>query len=270
MSSYTLGHSADEQDRLQQQAGYLREITRAIWRSAGIVAGMRVLDVGCGVGDTSFLAADLVGPAGFVIGQDRSAEAIATARRRAAAEGRTNILFVQGELGTLPADQAGVDAVVGRYILIHQPDIVEALRRVHALLPHGGIAAFHEIEFDVRARSEPNSDLALEVRRWIREAFRLGGVQLRAVSQFSRWFFEAGFGWPETQLHPLVGCGPDSFAPGYLVATLRTLAPLLIDAGAVTADELGLDTLEARLRASCANGAPALMQINGGAWARRS
>ena len=78
MAEYSLGHSAAELERLRRQAGYLRGITESIWRTAGISPGLRVL----GVGDTTFLAADLVGPGGFVIGVDRSAAALATARRQ--------------------------------------------------------------------------------------------------------------------------------------------------------------------------------------------
>jgi ubiquinone/menaquinone biosynthesis C-methylase UbiE len=269
MPEYSLGHSIAEQERLQQQAGYLRGITESIWRTAGIAPGLRVLDVGCGVGDTTFLAADLVGPAGFVMGVDRSADAIGAARRRAEIEGRPNVVFAQGEFGSQIPDGGSFDAVVGRYVLIHQPDIVAALRRLHALIHPGGLVAFHEIELDLRLVSAPSSDLVLRVYSWLREAFRLGGVQLQAVSQMPRYFYEAGFGWPETQISTLVG-GADSFAPGYLAATLRTLAPLLQEAGIATADELGLDTLEGRLRESCANGAPSMSHINGGAWARRA
>jgi len=269
MAEYSLGHSAAEQERLQQQAGYLRGITESIWRSAGIVSGLRVLDVGCGVGDTTFLAADMVGPGGFVMGVDRSAEAVDTARRRAETDGRSNVLFAQGEFGSPLPDMGSFDAVVGRYVLIHQPDIAAALRSLHALLRPGGLAAFHEVELDLRLVCVPSSDLVLRACFWVREAFRLSGTQLQAVSQMPRYFYEAGFGWPATQIHTLV-CGADSFAPGYLAGTLSTLAPLLEKAGVVTLEELGLATLEARLRESCANGAPSLGQINGGAWARRT
>src|ERR1700736_370595 len=105
MPEYSLGHSAAEQERLQRQAGYLRGITESIWRSAGIAPGMRVLDVGCGVGDTTFLTADIVGPGGLVVGVDRSADALAAAQQRAKTDGRTNVLFVQSELGSPIADQ---------------------------------------------------------------------------------------------------------------------------------------------------------------------
>jgi ubiquinone/menaquinone biosynthesis C-methylase UbiE len=58
---------------------------------------MRVLDVGCGVGDVSLLAAGLVGPSGAVLGIDRSAEAIEMAVRRATAAGQHWVRFAATE-----------------------------------------------------------------------------------------------------------------------------------------------------------------------------
>ncbi len=268
MTTYVLGHSSSEQERLQAQAAYVRDVTDSIWHAAGMESGMRVLDVGCGVGDTTFLASDLVGPSGFVVGVDRSADAILTARQRAEASGRRNVQFVEGELGAPIAYQDVFDAVVGRLILVHQPNIAAALRRLHAFVRPGGLLAFHEVEFEIRGISDPCSALVEKVRLWLREACRLGGIQMNAVSQMPRYFYEAGLGWPTTVLHTLVSSGPDSFGPAYTVRTLRSFAPLLERAGMVTADELGLDTLEARLRESCANGAASLHAVNGGAWAR--
>ena len=270
MTAYALGHSSTEQERLQEQAGYLQAITESIWRAAGVQSGMRVVDVGCGAGDTTFLAADIVGPNGFVLGVDRSADVVLTARKRAEESGRLNVQFVEGELGSPIAHQDLFDAVVGRLVLVHQPNIVAALRSLHALLRPAGLIAFHEVELDLRGASDPSSDLVERVRSWIREACRLGGMQMNAVSQMPRYFHEAGLGWPETTLHTLATTGPDTFGPTYSVHTLQSLAPLLERSGIATADELGLDTLEARLRKSCANGAPSMVFVNGGAWARLS
>jgi len=229
---------------------------------------MRVLDVGCGVGDTTFLAADLTGPGGLAVGVDRSADAIATARARAEKDGRRNVIFLQGELGTPIPNQAPFDAVVGRYVLIHQANIPSALRGLRTHLRPGGLLAFHEFELDLRMVSDPSSDLVLRTLSWLHQAVRLAGMQLHAVSQMPRYFHEAGLGWPETQIHPLVSSGPDGFGPNYMISTLRTLAPVLYKAGIATAEEIGLDTLEQRLRDACANGAAQMAQVNGGAWAR--
>src|SRR6266513_4858996 len=81
--AYALGHSDRELDRLAVQARLVDPITRGFFRDAGIVAGMRVLDVGSGAGDVAFLAADLVGAKGEVVGTDRSGAALAKARQRA-------------------------------------------------------------------------------------------------------------------------------------------------------------------------------------------
>lgn len=269
MAEYSLGHGASEQARLQKQAEYLRGITESIWRDAGIVPGMRVLDVGCGVGDSTFLAGDLVGPAGVAVGLDRSGEAIATARQRAEAMGRTNVHFVQAEIGDpLPGEEL-FDAVVGRYILVHQRNIAETLRSLHPLLQPGGLIVFHEVELDLRLTSVPVSELGRQVYHWLREAFQVAGVQMQAVSQMPRFVYESGFGWPQTRIHPLVESGGDGFAPTYVVETLRSIAPQLEKAGVVKIEDLGLDTLEARLRESCSNGATSLAQVNAGVWARR-
>jgi tRNA A58 N-methylase Trm61 len=61
---------------------------------AGLKAGMRVLDVGSGSGDVSFLAADLVGSGGHVLGVDRSPTAVERARSRAI-KAKTNDLMIQ-------------------------------------------------------------------------------------------------------------------------------------------------------------------------------
>ena len=64
---YVLGHSEDELKRLIDQARFFGDLTAQVLHLAGLGPGMRVLDVGCGAGDVSFLAASIVGPQGVVI-----------------------------------------------------------------------------------------------------------------------------------------------------------------------------------------------------------
>lgn len=67
--------------------GFLRDLAEDLLWSAGIAKGMRVLDLGGGVGDASLIAGELVGPTGFVVGVDRSPAALAMAERRAVQAG---------------------------------------------------------------------------------------------------------------------------------------------------------------------------------------
>jgi len=78
---YILGHASQELDRLISQSRFLAELTEHLLRLAGLQAGMHVLDVGCGSGDVSFLAARIVGPGGSVIGIDRSPESVAAGKQ---------------------------------------------------------------------------------------------------------------------------------------------------------------------------------------------
>ena len=118
---YALGHSDDELERLRVQSRFVEPITRQFFREAGISPGMRVLDVGSGAGDVAFLIADLVGETGEVVGTDKAAAALATARQRAAAKGLHNVSFRADDPTEITFDQP-FDAVVGRYVLLFQAD----------------------------------------------------------------------------------------------------------------------------------------------------
>jgi len=138
---YVLGHSAEELNRLIDQARLFGELTEDVFVRAGIGPGMRVLDVGCGAGDVSFLLARMVGPSGEVVGVDRSEEAVAMATARAQAMGLSQVSFSQGELEDISLDQP-VDAAVGRFVLMYSPDPSVSLRRIAANVRTGGIVAF--------------------------------------------------------------------------------------------------------------------------------
>lgn len=77
---YACGHTPGELDRLRTRSAFFADITRRMFEAARLQPGSRVLDIGCGVGDVSFLAAEIVGPTGSVVGVDRALEAIAAAR----------------------------------------------------------------------------------------------------------------------------------------------------------------------------------------------
>src|SRR3982074_2156918 len=91
-----LGHSKQELRRMMLQAENLRPITTRLLREAGLAPGMRVVDLGCGVGGVAFLAAEGGARPGAVFGSDRIAPAVFPARARACAAGHANIEFIEG------------------------------------------------------------------------------------------------------------------------------------------------------------------------------
>ncbi len=80
-------------------------------------AGWRVVDVGCGTGFDSQVAARLVGPRGVVIGVDISLEMLAVAQAGLAASELINLTFVEGRAETLPVETGWADMVVSNGVL---------------------------------------------------------------------------------------------------------------------------------------------------------
>jgi ubiquinone/menaquinone biosynthesis C-methylase UbiE len=154
-TTYALGHSSAEIQRLKNQGAMLRPITERLLRSAGIEAGMRVLDLGCGAGDVSMIAAELVGPAGFVVGIDRNQEVLDVARKRAQEAGLQQISYVRASIEEFSVVYDPFDLVIGRYILTHQPEPVTLLRKAARLVRPGGALAFHEVRMASETKSIP-------------------------------------------------------------------------------------------------------------------
>lgn len=82
---------------------------------------MRVIDLGSGAGDMSFVVADVVGASGEVVGLERAPEAIAEATVRAERLHLANVRFVQGDIHN-QFDEGGFDALVRRLVLMYVAD----------------------------------------------------------------------------------------------------------------------------------------------------
>jgi 2-polyprenyl-3-methyl-5-hydroxy-6-metoxy-1,4-benzoquinol methylase len=244
---YPLGYSEQEARRLTEQAALLEELTAAVFHRAGIGAGMRVLDIGCGVGDVTLLAARLVGPQGAVLGIDRAASSIEAARRRASALGVGNVRFEQADLASFATPQR-FDALLGRLVLLYLEDPAETLRRLSRYLRPGGTVAFQE--FDMSATSQvPPGELFLKLRAWLLAAFAAAGAQLDMGTKLYSTFLRAGLPPPRMTAATLVACGPATRGYEYLASVLRSLLPLIERAGIATAVEIDIESLAVRLRA---------------------
>lgn len=244
---YLLGHSRPEIDRLVRQAEMLRPITERLLVSAGIERGMRVLDIGCGPGDVSLLIADLVGPTGYVVGIDPSADAIAVARQRFRARRHTNTEFIHSDIQSYDGP-AGFDAAVCRYVLIHQKDPCDFLRMTRRLIRVGGVIALHEMDTTRGIWSNPRLALLHEVYDAVQYTLSRRGTALDVGGRFVHVFREAGLSAPSMFSQTLVESAADSQLLSWMVDLAREVLPHVVAAGAMTADQLAIDTLLDRLR----------------------
>lgn len=120
---------------------FLRPVTDALLKGAGIRSGLRVLDVGCGFGDPALDVATAVGPRGVVVGVDHDPKSLELARKRAAASGLANVSFEVGEAQALPFPDGSFDAVVSRLLVVYFPNPVPVLREMWRVLAPGGRVA---------------------------------------------------------------------------------------------------------------------------------
>jgi 2-polyprenyl-3-methyl-5-hydroxy-6-metoxy-1,4-benzoquinol methylase len=245
-STYLLGHADAEVRRLLLQARLYDDYTEHALRLAGLRPGMRVLDVGCGPGDVSFVAARLVGPEGAVLGIDAAADIIEFARARAIEQGVTSVRFEQTTVGDLALDEP-VDAVIGRLILMHLPDPVATLRQLAGLVRPGGVIAFSE--FDITAaRTVPELPLWQVVRDAIAGTFTGLGLDPTFAATLPTLFQRAGLGAPRLALGAPVGGPDDTELSAVVTETWRSMLPAAEKLGLVTDDLADPDTLLTRLR----------------------
>lgn len=242
---YILGHTDAELRRLMLQAAILQPITRRLLLEAGLKPGLRVLDIGCGTGDVSLLAAELAGPSGAVVGIDRSAEAVATARDRAEALGLRNVAFREAAAEAFD-DPVPFDLAVGRYVLIHQADPAALVRAAAARVRPGGAVAFHEIVLHGESPTRPPVPLVTQVWDGVMAAFASVLPHRDVANRLVEHFHRAGLGQPSLFCETPVGGGPDSPIYAWFAQTLSSVRPQLARIGAPVPGDI--DTLEDRLR----------------------
>jgi SAM-dependent methyltransferase len=253
------------------QARILQEWTAGFFRAAPFSAGMHILDIGCGLGDVSFLAGDIVGPNGSVLGIDRDASIIAKASVRALERGCSAwIRFHQADADQFQGEQL-FDAAVGRYVLHHQQDPIPLLRHVASQVRPGGLLLFHEFDFATVISMQPATPpLWRRELEMLAEYYRRSGLYPDFGLRLTRAFLDAGLPWPVVRAEVPIGGEPGSYLYGWVAQTVRSLLPGLIESGLATEAELEIDTLAARLEAEAVSiGCQLIGPIQYGAWVRK-
>lgn len=100
-------------------------------------SGERVLDIGCGLGETTLQLADLVGPGGRVVGIDAGERFVERSAREADTAGVGNVSYVEGDVQIADLG-AGFDLAFSRFGTMFFANPVAALRNVRSSLRPGG------------------------------------------------------------------------------------------------------------------------------------
>jgi ubiquinone/menaquinone biosynthesis C-methylase UbiE len=246
--TYILGHTPEAFQRLLKQGQLFNPFTRRLLEDAGLRAGMKVLDVGCGPGDVSLIAAELVGEEGSVIGVDTNASVLDIAQARAQAAGLRQVSFLAGDIRDLALEQE-FDAIVGRLILQHVREPAALLRRLVPHLRSGGVLAFQEHDIPPQPDATlPPSPLWEQAVTWVRHAFQQAGVELRMGMKLYGTFLSAGLPAPQLRYEAAIGTGSEWAGYDVLAGVVRVVLPLILQFGIATTQDIGIETLAERLR----------------------
>jgi SAM-dependent methyltransferase len=183
MTGYAIRGGAEGAKRLNLLAEVMAPTTDALLRAAGITAGMRCIDVGCGVGHVSRVLARLVEPDGRVLGLDFDGRKLEEARQGARKAGLTNLEFRQADV-TGWTEPGAYDVVYGRFIVSHLPDRAGVVRRFADALRPRGVLVLEDIDFAGAFCHPPNAAYARYCELYTRLIERRGGDANAGVTLF--------------------------------------------------------------------------------------
>lgn len=129
-----------------------------------ILSGLTVLDLGCGAGADVFIAAQLVGPAGKVIGVDMTDEQLAIARKNTApimenlGYDRPNVQFLKGEIESLELEDNSIDCAISNCVINLSTDKTKVFKELYRVLKPGGEFLISDIVADRRIPQRLRSD----------------------------------------------------------------------------------------------------------------
>jgi len=181
---YILDGSDEDLRRLLGVAEITREMARSAFRRVGMQEGWRAIDCGCGPIGGLAVMAEMVGPAGRVVGVDFSEPTAQRAREVVAALELGNVEVVAGDIHELDAAAVGgpFDLAYTRLFLMHQPDPVRTLSQIARLLRPGGWIVAQEALRNPPPRSHPHHDALGAYWDLVYEVLeRAGGVPHGAV-----------------------------------------------------------------------------------------
>jgi arsenite methyltransferase len=157
-----------------EDLGYPEELARvpdrAVESFAGVAnpfslgqlaPGEHVLDIGCGAGTDTLVAAQMVAPAGHVTGIDMTPEMLSRARAAAAEMRAENVEFVEGDVEKLPFAAASFDVAISNGVIDLIPDKDAVFSEIFRVLRPGGRFQIADVTIQQPVSEEGRRDIDL-------------------------------------------------------------------------------------------------------------
>jgi len=120
--------------------------TRAVLHRAGLRPGLRVVEIGCGTGNTACWVAEQLGPEGSILAVDISPEQIEQARLLAESRNLRNIEFQVADAYSPRLPEGTFDLAYCRLVLMHLTNPAGALAAMRSLVRPGGVVVCEEMD----------------------------------------------------------------------------------------------------------------------------
>jgi len=143
---YILATGGRDTKRLQLLHEVYGPATEVLLRRAGLRSGLRVVEIGCGSGNTACWVAEQLAPEGSVLAVDVSPEQIEQARQQAERRSLPNIEFQVADAYSPRLPEGTFDLAYCRMVLMHLTRPAEALSAMRALVRPGGVVVCEEMD----------------------------------------------------------------------------------------------------------------------------
>ena len=209
--------------------------TRHLLSTAGLFSGMRVAEIGCGIGLTARWVSAQVGPGGFVTGVDSSSEQLHIGEKSAAEAGIANLSFCEANAYETGLPRDSFDLVYSRFLLCHLADPAKALAEMGSLLKRGAILVCEDHD-DGGIFTEPATHAYKRLVEISDAVNRSYGLDSHIGLKLPRLFREVGFSQPEAKVNQIAILRGEEKRLWEL--TLREAAPEILALHASTSEEL--------------------------------
>lgn len=263
-NKYIIRGGVDGRERLRLLSEVMGPSTRALLTKAGIPAGSKCLDVGCGGGDVTCELARVAGHMGGAIGIDRDETVVDIARKESNQRGHENTSFevrdvVEWEPGEL------FDIVYARFLLSHLQNTEKVITTMHRHIRPGGMMIVEDIDFRGHF-SEPDCPALHRYVEFYTRSVQSRGADPNIGPRLPGLLRGAGFKDVQVTLfHPVALHGGIKILT---CVTLETIAEPVLKDGLATEEELSRAIEELQIFADNPHtvlGGPRVFQV----WGRR-
>ena len=227
--TYTIDESNLERQRLL--AKVLNPLTERVLESVQVAPDSRCLDVGCGMGETTRMLSRSIVPQGECVGLEQDSTLVD--RANSEPWQGAPVSFRAGDAEELPFEDGSFDFVFTRYLLVHLPNPLQALREMRRVARKGGIVMAQEPDLAFSCSYPSN---------WAYE---------RIPAIFDKLFADALVGRKLVDLLREAGCNDVAAEAGIAIEycgsdikriyclTVEAVGPALIESGMFTETEMG-------------------------------